>query len=161
MQAANPESQRHVGPVGIVASTAALASVRSLVGDFAAESGASTEFVDDLTLAVDEVCANIVAHGYADPSYEEAAFTIELEGIPTGIEVVIRDRGSAFDVQNAATPEIADWIARGKKGGLGLKLIKMLVDDVRYRRIDGVNEVRLCKSLPGTIADSSGAWPVE
>lgn len=147
VQAVDPESSRHLGPIGVVASTVALASVRSIVGDFALENGATAEAADDLILAVDEVCANIVSHGYSDDGLEDAAFTIELMSVSTGIEVVIRDRGSAFDVQQAEPPELADWIARGKKGGLGLKLIKMLVDDVRYRRVDGVNEVTLAKRL--------------
>ncbi len=141
-----------MGPIGVVATLSALASVRATVAEFATRNGAPIEFADDLILAVDEVCANIVSHGYADPDVEDAAFTLELSAHDEGIVVVVRDRGEAFDVQRAPATDLADWIARGKKGGLGIKLIKMLVDDVRYRRIDGINEVTLSKRLPGVFS---------
>ena len=111
--------------------------------------GASEEFAHDLTLAVDEVCSNVVSHAYGEAPPADADFTVECRTHSRTIDVVVKDAGMAFDSATAPVPALPDWLARGQRGGIGLALVRLLVDSVNYRRIDGHNEITLSKSLDG------------
>ncbi|MBU6428871.1 MAG: ATP-binding protein [Cyanobacteria bacterium REEB65] len=123
-----------------------------MIGRFARAQGASAEVAGDLILAVDELCSNVILHAFPEPVPPDAGFTVVCRAVDTGIEVVIRDSGPEFDVQNATTPTVGDWLRRGQKGGIGLKLVHMLVDSVHYQRVEGMNEVVVAKYLPSVLS---------
>jgi serine/threonine-protein kinase RsbW len=141
-------SVRRAGPLHFPCDTAILAEVRDQVKMFARRHGASEIQADDLVLAVDEVCSNVVNHAYPSGVADPAGFWLEFEAKPERIEVVVRDRGIAFD-QSALPPyDIDYWLSRGIKGGLGLPLIRTLCDDLLYTRTpDECNDIRLTKRI--------------
>jgi anti-sigma regulatory factor (Ser/Thr protein kinase) len=82
-------------------------------------------------LAVDEACTNIITHGYKGMKPGPIKLTLEREY--NKIKLAIYDEGKTFDPDDAEAADIeSDWEER-KIGGLGLFLIREMVDDIHYK----------------------------
>lgn len=82
-------------------------------------------------LAVDEACTNIITHGYK--GMEPGPIKLTLEREYNKIKLAIYDEGKTFDPDDAEAADIeSDWEER-KIGGLGLFLIREMVDDIHYK----------------------------
>ncbi|MEM7524918.1 MAG: ATP-binding protein [Pseudomonadota bacterium] len=93
-------------------------------------------------LAIDELVSNIIKYGYADDARHEIA--IALFRVDDMLAVMVRDDSAAFDpFEDAPEPDTDLSIEDRPIGGLGVHLVKTLVDDVRYRRVDDRNEITL------------------
>ena len=85
----------------------------------------------DLKLAVDEACTNIITHGFEN--IEPGFIKMTFHQYPDRIVVTIIDNGCPFDPEEVPAPDVdAHWKHRNV-GGLGLFLIKELVDEMRYQ----------------------------
>ena len=123
-----------------------LAALRAFVAAACAEVGAPPAVGEALVLAADEVCSNIVLHGYG--AGEPGPITIEVDRAADGARVTIADEGRAFDPADARAPDLtAPWEAR-EAGGLGWHLVRQVVDELRYERRSGVNLITLVKRAP-------------
>ena len=111
------------------ADLAHLAAIRKFVEDSSRSLGAGEQAIRDLQLAVDEVCSNSIRHGYSgcDGHIE---VTVEREG--QSIKVVARDWGRAFDPEQVPVPDLDLPLEARTLGGLGLFLVKQVMDDVRF-----------------------------
>jgi len=99
-----------------------------------------------LVLAVDEVCANIMIHANnCDPSNK-----IELEIIfkPKQIIFTFRDKGIGFDINKYQAPPINEIVSSRRKGGLGLMLVKRIMDKIEFATEKNYNICRLIKVYP-------------
>ena len=104
---------------------------REFIARACREAGMADEQRFGLELAVDEVCANVILHGYAGREPGPLALTFHADD---GLAVVtVADRGTPFSPDAAPHPDLeADWNER-KIGGLGVYLLKKLVDEYEYR----------------------------
>jgi serine/threonine-protein kinase RsbW len=96
-----------------------------------------------VVLAVDELATNSTLHGYRGRSGD-----IELKMSRTGadLEIVLRDRATAFDPTQVPPPDMSLPLEDRPVGGLGLHLVRHMVDELRYRaRPEGGNEIVLVK----------------
>ena len=95
-------------------------------------------------LAVEEVCANLIAHGYGDGP--PGPVHVRIAPGADAIVVSIADRAPPFDPVRAPAPALdADWETR-PIGGLGIHLVKQLMDEVKYESFaDGGNQLTLIK----------------
>ena len=91
-----------------------------------------------LVLALDEVVTNIILHGYEDPAGQEveARLTVRESLLTAEVE----DAGRAFNPLDAPTPDLSAPLDERALGGLGIHLVKSLMDRVEYRR-DGEKNV--------------------
>lgn len=88
-------------------------------------------------LAVEEICANIISHGYRDDMVHWITVTMSYwRGI---IEIRVEDDGIPFNPVDAEEPDISCPIENRKEGGLGCYLINNLMDKIDYRREDKKN----------------------
>ena len=112
-----------------------------------AGAGLGAEEAFAVRLAVEEVCTNIIAHGYAGGSSEPVALRVSHQ--PGSLAVDIEDRAPPFDPAQAPAPDLrADWADR-PIGGVGWHLVRQLVDEVRHAPVPGGgNRVTLVKHLP-------------
>lgn len=130
----------------ILSRTENLQLVREFIAERARGSGFDDATVQDIVLAVDEACTNIIRHGYEgkpDETIEVVVHTLE-----NAFEVCIFDRGKTFDPATVKPPDIQKNADRKTRGGFGLYLMKKLMDDVEFRFLPGApNELRMRKYL--------------
>jgi len=99
-------------------------------------------------LAVDEACTNIINYSYS--AGETGTIEVEHSPDPGSFTVIIRDHGRPFDPTLSPAPGLEADISRRPVGGLGIFLMKKSLDELRYRRRGGRNELTLVKNLTGT-----------
>jgi len=107
--------------------------------------GLSKKFLFEINLALDELFTNIISYGYDDD--HDHLIKITLTPINNSLELCIEDDGVPFNPIDAKTPDLPCDIETCKIGGLGIHLIKNLMDEVCYRRCRGKNIVRLTKKI--------------
>jgi serine/threonine-protein kinase RsbW len=137
----------------ILSRTDSLVEVREFVDAAARSFGFSEEDIANIILAVDEACTNIIKHAYQYAADQE----IEVSIIPgtRSFEIRIYDNGKAFDPSLIHPPDLKDQIGHRRRGGLGVYLMKRLMDKVEYNFVPGKrNEVRLVK-YRSTVATST------
>jgi len=120
------------------------------------DSGADSAAVHDICVAVSEVCANVVEHGYR----AERGGSIAIETSATAERFVIRieDDAPVFDPSVLPRPDTeSDW-QRRQPGRLGWHLVYGMMDEVRHEpRGDRGNLVILVKRIGPGRASAPGA----
>lgn len=129
--------------ISVQASTEHLAEVRDFVAKHAAEFGFKKQDVADIRLAVDEAYTNIIKHAYKND--EQKSVDIELGYNSSQFWISLLDTGDAFDPKKYSKPDVRKKIKEKKRGGVGVYLIKKLMDTVEYRTEGSVNEIRMTK----------------
>jgi serine/threonine-protein kinase RsbW len=122
-----------------------LVDIRYFISDVLKKHLDSEIDINSLVLAVDEVCANLMIHSHqCNPSKcLELFVNIEEE------EIIfeIKDTGNGFNFKEYKEPSIKDIIIEKKKGGLGLMLVKRIMDHIEYIENKNSNTYRLRKKL--------------
>lgn len=129
--------------MSVQASTEHLAEVRNFVARHAAEFGFKQQDVADIRLAVDEAYTNIIKHSYKNE--EQKSVDIQLEYNGNEFWISLLDTGKSFDLSSYTEPDICQRIKEKKRGGVGVYLIKKLMDDVQYLNQGPMNEIRMVK----------------
>jgi anti-sigma regulatory factor (Ser/Thr protein kinase) len=107
--------------------------------------GLSKRYKLDLNLILEEILTNIISHGYADKGEHFIQITISQEN---GVLVVcVKDDGIPFNPVTAEAPDIKRPLEEREIGGLGVHLIKQLVDDIVYERVGNQNILILKKII--------------
>jgi anti-sigma regulatory factor (Ser/Thr protein kinase) len=98
-----------------------------------------------VNLALDEVVTNVVRHGFDDATGQEVVAHLTVK---TG-EVVteVTDGGRAFDPMAVPPPNLEAPLSERALGGLGIHLIRSLMDGVEYRRENGKNVLTMRKRI--------------
>ena len=127
-----------------------LGELRDFAEGAASYSGLSHDDVFAFKLAVEELCANIIQYGYegTEPGLISIFFDVDEQVA----RLTIRDDGKYFSPEQAKGPDLeADWEEK-EIGGLGLYLVKELMDKVTYERTDeNINQFVLEKELKSTV----------
>lgn len=98
-----------------------------------------------VNLALDEVVTNIVLHGFKDGTGEE--FEVRLTAAPGQVTGEVEDGGAAFNPLDAPTPDLSAPLDERALGGLGIHLVKNLMDKVDYRRDGAKNVLTILKRI--------------
>ncbi len=123
-----------------------LSEIRAFIKDFASSVGFKQDTIDNMTLACDEACTNIIKHAYK--FYPDGEIVIKLKYENKKLVITIIDYGKAFQPESIPEPDIQEYYKQHRVGGLGMYLMKTLMDDVKYVSIPGkYNQVLLSKSL--------------
>jgi serine/threonine-protein kinase RsbW len=112
---------------------------------FAAKMNFSTEETYRVVLILDELITNIVAHGV--DANDARRIDVELRYRQPDLEIEISDPGRPFDPRSAPSYDTAKALSDRKVGGLGLHLVRTLVDSIDYRYDAGRNVVTIGKRL--------------
>ncbi|MBE0451136.1 MAG: ATP-binding protein [Clostridia bacterium] len=104
-------------------------SVARLTASFVAnQMGFDIEAIEDIKLAVGEACNNAVLHSGNSPTYQ-----LELKNMESSLIIEVKDSGKGFDKEAYKAPELDEL----QENGLGLFIIKSLMDDVIIETIEG------------------------
>ncbi len=132
--------------------TTALSDVREFVNERAISFGFGDKEVSEITLAVDEACTNVIKHAYK--GNPETKFEVRILASGIEFEIVVRDWGASFRPEEVPVPDVRDRMKKHKAGGLGIFLMRKLMDSVEYHAEEPVrgdrnaaNEVRLVRYL--------------
>ena len=120
--------------------------IREFVSNKALDFGFSDDDASKIGLAVDEACTNIIkhAHNYNSRRMIDLAVVYDKKQI----EIIITDKGKGFDPKKLEKPDLSKYIHEAKMGGLGIHLMKTLMDEVNYTFNPGIkNQVSLIKYL--------------
>jgi serine/threonine-protein kinase RsbW len=132
--------------LNVPSSTENLAMVRDFVSSIGGQAGFNDAEVARLALAVDEACANVIEHAYGQEATHDVTIRAVVDEDALRFEIV--DTGRGFDPANIQSQDVEELIRQRKSGGLGLRLIRNIMDDVQYRIIPGEkNELRMTKKL--------------
>lgn len=130
--------------ITVQASTKHLAEVRNFVAKHASDFGFKKQDVADIRLAVDEAYTNIIKHAYNND--EHKSVDIELGYNSNRFWISLLDTGDAFDPKSYSKPDVRKKIKEKKRGGVGVYLIRKLMDEVEYHTEGSVNEIRMTKN---------------
>lgn len=125
------------------ASTDKISVVRDFVARHASGFGFPEEDVDEIRLAVDEACTNVIKHAYNF----DASKTIQIKCSCSDDEflIILSDEGNSFNPDTYTEPNIRERIKLRKRGGVGVYLIHKLMDHVEYRKQGDQNEIVMTK----------------
>jgi anti-sigma regulatory factor (Ser/Thr protein kinase) len=91
----------------------------------------------------EEMLSNVVKYGGTPvPTIE-----VCVERIGTTLEIVISDDGVAFDPTAVPIPHLGDDVGLRSVGGLGLVIVRAMMDEVSYARVNACNRLTLRKAL--------------
>lgn len=107
--------------------------------------GLSRRCLFEINLALDELFTNIISYAFQDQSEHFIRVHISADG--QFLTVVLEDDGKAFNPIDRIPPELPCTLEECKVGGLGIHLVKNLMDDVVYERRAGTNVLTLKKSI--------------
>lgn len=127
----------------IPSTTLKLSAVREFVEKHARDYGFSADVVDQMALAVDEACTNVIRHAYR--GRKSGPVDIRIVEEADRFTVTIRDQGESFDFDHYKRPNLAEAIRARRGGGFGVDIMRRLMDLVEYERRGRFNEVHLTK----------------
>ncbi len=101
--------------------------------------------INMMVLAVDEVCANIIIHGHPGDDSEYVKINIDIK--KNGVSFEIIDKGDAFDILKYNEPVLADLVKNKQKGGMGIMLVKKIMDQIDFKSTRNQNTLKLFKQV--------------
>jgi serine/threonine-protein kinase RsbW len=122
---------------------AEIAVVRDTLDQLGSELGVPARALMQLQVAADEIISNVVKYSWADGRKHEFLVRITVNDI--GVMLDIFDDGEPFDPRGAPEPNPPPAGKRPSPGGVGIHMVRKLVDDFAYERVDGRNHTSLIK----------------
>lgn len=113
-----------------------LEELTGMVTGLLKEHGFPEKTIFEMDLAVDEACTNIIRYAYMPG---EGEVTLECTVTPTSATVCIIDSGHPFDPLAVEPPDLSGGVEDRPIGGLGVHLIRNLMDTVTYEYTGGKN----------------------
>lgn len=99
-----------------------------------------------LILAVDEVCANLIIHSNDCNPASQIELSVDFRK-NDAIIFEIADKGVSFDMNKYQEPELKELVSTKRKGGLGLMLVKRIMDKIEFKSEKNTNICRLVKLI--------------
>jgi serine phosphatase RsbU (regulator of sigma subunit)/anti-sigma regulatory factor (Ser/Thr protein kinase)/transposase len=139
-----------------------LLTIKDFVQRVCDAAGCTPKETSNIKLAIDEACSNIIRHAYKDK--EGGKITLEMGISFTDLKITIIDYGSPFDFRSVKDPDLNHYVDIGKKGGLGIWLIKKVMNKVLYKSYPDRNELilyrRLSKAPPRELGLKKGTYSI-
>ena len=123
-----------------------LKEIRAFVNQSLHNHGLSDLDISTLVLAIDEVCANLMIHSHnCNPEhYLEVVIKVKRN---EGVIFNIIDQGIGFDINAYNEPTIDELVTKRRKGGVGLILVKKIMDDIQFSKVNNKNTCKLVKKV--------------
>jgi serine phosphatase RsbU (regulator of sigma subunit)/anti-sigma regulatory factor (Ser/Thr protein kinase) len=129
------------------ASQESLDEIREFVQSALFTTELGKKVVAGLLLAVEEATSNIIRHGYL---YGPGRLRLRIRATRRLVTITLHDNGRAYEVNWDEKPDAQQLAETGRRGGLGLILIRKVTDAVDYRRVGDENILTLTKHIGPT-----------
>jgi serine/threonine-protein kinase RsbW len=113
-----------------------LSTMADAIEGYAADHTVPRDKTMELILALDEVVTNVISYGGLAPG-DTIAVTIDLR--EDAISASVEDDGSAFNPLHDAPPPATGSLEERPMGGLGLHIVRTIMKELTYQRVDGRN----------------------
>jgi serine/threonine-protein kinase RsbW len=117
----------------------------SALDEFCARFSLSHEIRRAVSVSLDEVLSNIIIHAFPDD--DEHLIEVDMAADREHFRATVEDDGIEFDPFAHPHPDTTSDIESRQLGGVGIHLVKALMDHASHRRVDGRNIVILIKRL--------------
>jgi serine/threonine-protein kinase RsbW len=132
--------------ISISSSTKNLKQVRNFIEESAKKYLTDLNIINQIILAVDEACTNIIKHTYKFDENHLIYIEYFLEN--KQFIVKISYNGDEFDPNKRSLPDMKEYFAKYKVGGLGIPLMKKFMDKIEYMHsLNDFNELTLIKNI--------------
>ena len=131
-----------------------VARVQAALAEFAQAYAVPAPVRRSVSVALDELLTNTISYGFAGRDGGEVAIAVELGA--DRLSVTVSDDGRPFDPLSAAAPDTAGSVAERQMGGLGIHLVRRMMDEVSYHRRADRNVVVMAKLLRGRMTAGQG-----
>lgn len=129
----------------VPSSTENLSMIRDFISRVGARAGLDDNQVAFIALAVDEACANVIEHAYKeDPTHEVTVRAVVDE---SNLQLEIIHVGESFDPTEIKPKPVEQLVKERRSGGLGLRIIRTVMDDIEYQISDEKNILKMTKRL--------------
>jgi anti-sigma regulatory factor (Ser/Thr protein kinase) len=132
----------------VVGDTNELIRIREFIIERAKEFGFTDDEAFRISLAVDEACTNLIK--YALKSSKEKKICIRTNHETNIFIIEILDNGAPFDPLTVASPDMKEYLQKYRRGGLGIHIMRSVMDAISYIPSSGsstVNTLKLTKVL--------------
>ena len=137
-----------IDPTGRVTISNELASLPKLqhaFEQFGQQHGIPVGSINQLQVVLDELASNVIKYAWSDGGVHELSVSF---GISAGaITLEFTDDGAAFNPLDAPPPPPLQPGERPLPGGVGLHMVRQLVDGMAYARIGATNRITITKRL--------------
>lgn len=123
-----------------------LKSIRAFVTRVLREQGVNDLVINELVLAVDEMCANLIIHSHQCNPNEFFDLHMLLEK-GKGVTFEFVDEGEGFNITQYQEPTLEQVIREKKKGGIGLILVRRIMDSIQFEQKNNKTIYRLFKKV--------------
>ena len=122
-----------------------LKSLCSHLEDYGKMMELSKKCMFEINLGLDELFTNIISYGFEDQSEHQVKFTFAK--VKDTLVVKVEDDGVPFNPLEVASPNMSQDLDSINIGGMGIHLVKKMMDDIDYQRAEGKNRLILTKCL--------------
>ena len=107
--------------------------------------GLSPKLIYQIGLVLDELLTNTISYGYADE--DEHAIDVRMVQEGNRLRFVLTDDAAPFDPLSVRSPDLASPADERRIGGLGVHLVRTIMDRVAYERVGNHNRLVLEKDI--------------
>ncbi|MDQ6435511.1 ATP-binding protein [Mesorhizobium sp. LHD-90] len=129
--------------LAIVNDLAEIGRIAPIIEKFCAEHGLGEETAHAINLSLDELLTNTISYGFEDGGRHVIDIVVEAQG--DRAVVTVKDDAAAFDPTEAGDPDLDADLDERPIGGLGIHIVRAMMDDIVYARVGGHNQLTLTK----------------
>ncbi len=122
-----------------------LERVNQFIAEIGAELGLDDELLMNLNLVMEEMVSNVIFYAYPDGTTAEIELLAESDG--KELTFVLSDQGEAFDPTAKEDADVDVDPAEREIGGMGIFIVKNIMNRVTYQRLEGKNLLTMKKSI--------------
>ncbi len=104
------------------------------------------QLVFEVNLALEEVLVNIISYGYDDQNEHEIVLHLSIQD--GEVQAEVEDDGWPFNPLEVAVPDVGQSVEERPIGGLGVHLVRQVMDAIEYTRQQGKNRLVMKKRIP-------------
>jgi anti-sigma regulatory factor (Ser/Thr protein kinase) len=122
-----------------------LKTLQRHLNNWGGDIGLMADSISRINICLDELFTNIVSYGLEDDLEHKIEFTLNSDN--NLVIINIEDDGIAFNPLEKVDPDFPADIESAKIGGLGILIIRKLMDNVCYKRKQGKNKLTMIKDI--------------